>query len=183
MVTLFLANGFEEVEALTVVDVLRRAEIAVKMVSIDEDTVTGAHGIKVVSDARFSEASLIPSRLLVLPGGMPGTSRLKAHEGLMAYVKEQSDSGTLIGAICAAPSLLDALGLLKNRHYTCSPGFESQDSTSVYRDEGVVVDGNIITAKGVGASMSFALELVKQLKGADIADALKQKMVFTHRLD
>ena len=122
---IFLADGFEEIEGLTVVDILRRAGVEIQMVSImGRKELTGSHGIPVVADAVFEEVDFSDGTLFVLPGGMPGTKRLAAHEGLAALLKEKNAEGKRLAAICAAPSVLGGLGLLKGRRAACYPGFE-----------------------------------------------------------
>lgn len=176
-VSVLLADGFEEVEALTVVDLLRRAQIYVDTVSITDDyTVHGAHGINVQTEDLFSEADFSESDMIVLPGGMPGTTNLNTHEGVRCVVKQFAEEGKLIAAICAAPTVLGNLGLLKGKRITCYPGVEPEIQGAVMLRTQVAVDGNIITSRGVGTAIAFALKLIEVLVGEDksreIADAI-----------
>ena len=169
MTYLFLAPGFEEIEALATVDILRRAEIEVKAVSVTETaTVRGAHNICVTADAVINEVQLEGAEMLVLPGGMPGATNLAATEKLTAALK--STRGR-IAAICASPAVILApLGLLDGREAICYPGFEGAMGKAIVSDNVVVTDGNITTAAGPGFSMEFALEIVRLLKGEEKPD-------------
>ncbi len=177
-VYIFLADGFEEIEAITPIDVIRRAEIEVVTVSIsDEKTVTGAHQIPMLADAIFKDCDFNDAELLVLPGGMPGTLNLNKHEALKKLLVDFSKQGKLIGAICAAPLVLGGQGLLQGKNATCYPGFEDQLSGANQTGSPLEVADNIVTAKGVGAAMKFALQLVSMLKDDQLAIDLAQKMV------
>ncbi|MDD3169632.1 MAG: DJ-1/PfpI family protein [Eubacteriales bacterium] len=178
MVYVHLADGFEEIEALTVVDVLRRGEIAVEMVSMTESrTVRGAHDIVVTADRLFRETDYGKCDMIVLPGGMPGTANLGEHEGLSKQLCAFAQNGKWIAAICAAPSVLGKLSLLKGKRATSYPGYESQMIGVDYREERVVRDGNLITSRGPGTAMEFALELVKVLKNDQTVSALRNAMI------
>ena len=145
-VSVILADGFEEVEALTVVDLLRRATIYVDTVSITEDyTVHGAHGINVQTEDLFEEVNFVESDMIVLPGGMPGTKNLDAHAGVRRVVKGFYDEGKKIAAICAAPTVLGNMGLLKGKRVSCYPSMEKEIQGAVISGGSVTVDGNIIT--------------------------------------
>jgi 4-methyl-5(b-hydroxyethyl)-thiazole monophosphate biosynthesis len=166
-----LADGFEEIEALTAVDLLRRADIKTEIVSIAERlTVTGAHGTVVVADIFFDDAVYDKCEMIVLPGGMPGASNLAAHDRLRTQLHAFSNQGKWLAAICAAPMALGRNGLLKGRQATCYPGFEkdlegadilSDPATPVVVDEG----GRVITSRGPATAIPFALALVKALAG------------------
>lgn len=165
-VALFLANGFEEIEALGTVDILRRAQIPVVTVSItDKKVVTGAHNIPVTADATFSETDFSDIDILVLPGGMPGAKHLNEHEGLKELIAEYNSEGKQIGAICAAPMVLGGLGILDGKRATAYPGFEPELIGAKVTGENVVVDGNITTGKGPGLVFEFGLRLVEQIAG------------------
>lgn len=171
-VYIFLADGFEEIEGLTVVDILRRANTEVIMVSVTGDIfVCGSHKIMVKADALFENTDYSKADMLVLPGGMPGTRSLAEHAGLDRLLKEFHAKGGKISAICAAPSVLGSKGLLKGKRATCFPGYEEALSGARIQNEGVVADGNIITSKGMGTATDFALALVKSLVGE--AEALR----------
>ena len=165
-VALFLANGFEEIEALGTVDILRRAQIPVITVSITDDkVVTGAHNVPVTADAIFSETDFKDIEILVLPGGMPGAKHLNEHEGLKKLIAEYNSKGKQIGAICAAPMVLGGLGILDGKRATTYPGFEPELNGAKVTGENVVVDGNITTGRGPGLVFEFALRLVEQIAG------------------
>ncbi|MDO5522572.1 MAG: DJ-1/PfpI family protein [Bacteroidia bacterium] len=165
-VALFLANGFEEIEALGTIDVLRRAQIPLQTVSVTGDrNVTGAHDITVLADTTFAELDFSAIDVLVLPGGMPGAKHLNEHEELKQRVKEYAEKGEIVAAICAAPMILGGLGLLDGKKATCYPGFEPELLGAKTVGEKVVVDGNLITGKGPGLVFDFALQLVETIAG------------------
>ena len=161
---LFLITGFEEIEALATVDVLRRAGLPVCTVSLtDERTVTGNHGIPVVADGLFEETDFGLAEMLVIPGG---TSAFDSHEGLKREVQAFYDKGGRVAAICASPMVLGGLGIQRGRRATCYPGFEKYLSGAILAtDKAAVVDGNVITGRGPGLTLDFALTLVEVLAG------------------
>ncbi len=173
----FFADGFEEIEALATVDILRRAEMNVQLVSVTGDqTVTGAHGVPVVCDAPFEACNFLDADLLVLPGGMPGAATLGDHEGLRELILNYVKQDKPLAAICAAPMVLGKLGLLKGKKAICYPGFEQfLEGAEIVRQQ-VVVDGNIITGRGPGAAIDFALTLVEILEGKAKREELVQAM-------
>lgn len=175
MVYLFLANGFEEVEALTPLDYLRRCEeIQVQTVSVtSERLVTGSHNISVLADLLIDEIDLESMEMAVLPGGMPGTLNLERSEKLQKILDYAAEKGILIGAICAAPSILGHKGLLDGKRATCYVGFEEQLGTAHYTGEPVEQDGSLITARGAGVANQFAFQLIEALRGKERADAIK----------
>lgn len=169
----FLADGFEEIEAITPIDILRRAGIEVITVSISStNEVSGKHNITVITDCLFTEADFTDNDLLLLPGGMPGTKNLEVHNGLKKLLLKQAEKGKKIAAICAAPSILGKIGLLEGEKATCYPGFEDQLLGAILSEEKVVESGNIITAKGAGVAIEFALKIVEVLKGKGIAEKI-----------
>lgn len=173
----FLATGFEEVEALAVIDVLKRANIEVTMVSIsDEKLVTGSHNINIMADAIFADIINSDADLYFLPGGLPGTTNLGTHEGLCNMLKEKFAEGRHMAAVCAAPSILGKLGFLKGKKATCYPGFEEQllGATVLTGDRAVrvVTDGNVTTSRGMGTSIELGLELTAVLTDKATADNL-----------
>ncbi len=171
MIYLFLAEGFEEIEALTPVDVLRRAGLEVKTVAVgNSKTVKGAHGIEVVADILETEIENVTPEAIILPGGMPGTINLEESPVVIETLLRAMSSGSLVCAICAAPSILGISGYLKHRKATCYPGFEEYLDDATFVDERVVRDDNIITAKGMGCAAEFALCIVEALCGKDKAD-------------
>lgn len=174
----FLANGFEEIEAIAPIDVFRRAELNVTTVSVSGDQlVEGAHGIVVAADCLFEELQFEGDFVVFLPGGMPGTLNLDAHEGLKALLRQQSDRGQKIAAICAAPSILGKMGILKGKEAICYPGFESHLAGAVVSTEPIVKAGAIFTAKGPGVAVDFALRIVEDLKGKEIASKVAADMI------
>lgn len=176
---IFFATGFEEIEALTVVDVLRRGGVAADMVSVTgEREVTGSHGITVKTDKLFAEADLDTADILVLPGGMPGTTNLEAYEPLMDKVDEFYRKGKYIAAICAAPSIFGHKGILKGRRACSNPGFESHLEGADVKREEAVVDGTVITSRGMGTAIPFALAILEQFAGAEAAAQMKEKLVY-----
>lgn len=173
MIYVFLADGFEEIEALTAVDILRRAELNVQTVGISSKTVRGAHGISVVCDIMDTQTDPQNLEMIVLPGGMPGTLNLEKSPVVQTFIEYAMQKNLPIGAICAAPSILGHLGLLDHKTITCYPGFESQMPLANYTGNACEQDGNIITGSGAGTAMEFALKLVEQLKGRERAELLK----------
>lgn len=174
MVYFFLAEGFEEVEALTPVDFMRRAGIEVTTVGVGGEYITGAHGITVKADVCDSDVSANDAdiEMVVLPGGMPGTLNLKASAKVNEFIDRAYDKGAFIGAICAAPSILGEKGLLKGKMAVCYPGFEDKLLGATVFQAGVICDGNIITANAAGAAVDFAAQLIAALKGESAADAV-----------
>ncbi len=171
-VYIFLADGYEEIEGLTVVDLLRRANIEIIMVSLTGDIyVTGSHAITTKADMLFDDVNFTDADMLVLPGGLPGTNHLKAHEGLDLLLREFHAKGKKLAAICAAPSVLGTKGLLKGKNATCYPGHEDSLFGANIINNGVVEDGNIVTSKGLGTAIDFSLSLIKIIAGE--AEAVK----------
>lgn len=178
-VNMFFATGYEEVEALTVVDLLRREGIEVNMVSVTGETeVTGSHGITVKMDKLFEEID-DSADMLILPGGMPGTTNLKAHEGLVKLIKSYDAKGKYLAAICAAPTVFGGLGLLQDRHATCYPGMEDGLVGATPLEDNVVCDDHIITSRGLGTAIDFGLAIVGILKDDVTASQLASKIVYT----
>lgn len=175
----FLADGFEEIEGLTVVDILRRAGIETQTVAVTGSVeVNGSHGIQVRADVLFEDMDESGTELYVLPGGMPGTKHLAAHAALGELLLNAAASGKKVAAICAAPSVLGGLGILKGRRATSYPGFEEQLVGAELSEDPVVVSGNIITSRGMGTAIPFGLELVAQLKDQAAADSLAESIIF-----
>lgn len=174
-----LANGFEEIEALTAVDVLRRAGAEVCTVSVTgEDSVTGSHGIPVTADIRFDSADFDEAYMIVLPGGMPGTTNLMAYAPLTAQLKKFASEDRPLAAICAAPMVLAACGILEGRKATIYEGMEDKLAGAVHTPGNVVKDGNIITSKGPGTAMDFALALAAFICGQEKADAVRAGLLY-----
>ncbi|MBR2381278.1 MAG: DJ-1/PfpI family protein [Clostridia bacterium] len=170
MIYVFLANGFEEIEALTPVDVLLRAGFEVKTVAVgDGKTVTGAHGISVIADIHESEYRDATPEAIILPGGMPGTTNLEKSATVINAINQAMNNGALVGAICAAPSILGIMGYLNQRNATCFPGFEQYLDGANVLDARVVVDGNVITSRGMGCASEFSLAIIEYLAGKERA--------------
>lgn len=163
-VFIFLITGFEEIEALATVDILRRAGLDVKTVSLTDDkVVVGSHNVPVIADIMFSEFDASQAQMLVLPGG---TTAYNDHEGVKKEIFAFANKGEKVAAICASPMVLGGLGLLEGKKATAYPGFEQYLTKAVLRtDEAVVIDGNITTGRGPGLTIRFALSLVEQLAG------------------
>lgn len=178
-IAIFFATGYEEIEALTVVDICRRCNVEIDMVSVtEEEQVTGSHGISVEMDKLFSEANFEEYDMLVLPGGMPGTRNLEAHEGLMAQVDAFCGAGKYIGAICAAPSVFGHRGILKGKNACCYPGFESHLEGATVSTNPVEVDGNVITSRGMGTAIEFALAIVALFCGTEKAEEMAKSIIY-----
>ncbi len=177
-IAVHLAEGFEEIEAVNIIDVLRRADLNVTVVSVTEKLdVKGSHGIKIIADQLFDEINYELIDMIILPGGMPGSARLNEHLGLREQILNFNENKKLLGAICAAPLVFGNLGILKNRNATCYPGFENQLHGAIVTHENIEVAENIITAKGAGVAIDFALKIVEIIKGKAIADKLAEKMI------
>lgn len=175
-VYVFLADGFEEVEAITQVDLLRRAGINVVTVSVTgQNQVHGSHGIDIIADILF-EGNLLDADMLVLPGGMPGTSTLMEHSGLRDLIIKYNDSKKYLAAICAAPSVFGVNRLLVGKKVTCYPGYEQNLLDAIIVNQPVVEDDNFITSKAAGTSIDFGLALVRKLCSKEVADQIKESL-------
>ena len=176
-VIVFLAEGFEEIEAISIIDILRRAEIEVCVVSVGEEIkVKGAHNILIDADKLFDDVDFTNYDMIVLPGGMPGAKNLNEHEGVKKQLKEFAESKH-IGAICAAPMVLGEMGLLKGKRATCYPGFEPELIEAIVTHEPVTIDGNIITGKGPAFAISFSLQLIETLAGKAARDEVSNALL------
>jgi len=181
-VYVFLADGFEDVEALIPVDVLRRGGVEVVTVSTtDFPLVMSAHNVGIEADLQFEQCDFADADLLMLPGGMPGAANLAAHGGVCKAICDQVAAGRKVSAICAAPAVVLApLGLLDGRRATCYPGFEKALSEARYTGELVTVDGNITTAEGPAAAFPYAYELLAQLVDRKTSDQVAEGMRYKH---
>ena len=177
MYYILLAEGFEEIEALTQTDVLLRAGVEVKNVGVTGEFVTGSHGITVKSDISIDEAAKVVPEGIILPGGIPGTPNIAKSEKAVELIKAVNAKGGLVAAICAAPSVLGELGLLKGKKAICYPGFEDKLEGAEVTVEKVVVDGNIVTSRGAGTAMDLALALVTYITG-ESSDKLSKAMIY-----
>lgn len=178
-VSIFLADGFEEIEGLTVVDLLRRADIDITMVSImDTKKITGAHDIVIEADELYKDMNFSNMDALVLPGGMPGSKYLGDHSELVELLKSFNEDNKLIAAICAAPSVLGVNGILQDKKATCYPGFEDKLEGATFIKEPVVKDQNIITSRGVGTAIDFALAIIESLKDKKAAKEIAESIIY-----
>jgi 4-methyl-5(b-hydroxyethyl)-thiazole monophosphate biosynthesis len=175
----FLADGFEEVELMAVVDVLMRGNQDVKLISVTgKKEVVSTHGIRIQADFEFHEINCKDADILFLPGGMPGTRNLEMHEGLCSALKEAHSRKKKVAAICAAPSVFGGLGILEGKKATCYPGFESQLKGAEYTKQGVITDGNVTTARGVGYALDLGIELLKLLTDESKAREIKKAIQY-----
>ncbi|NCB93215.1 MAG: DJ-1/PfpI family protein [Clostridia bacterium] len=178
-ICIFLADGFEEIEGLTVVDLLRRAGEEVVMVSImGRREITGSHKIQIMADALYEEMDFSEAKMLVLPGGMPGTKHLGEYEPLTSLLTQWNEKGKMIAAICAAPSVLGELGILSGREAVCYPGFEEKLTGAIPGKKVVAEDGNIITSRGLGTAIDFASSLIEHLQGKEKAEEIKKSIIY-----
>ena len=178
-VYVFLAEGFEEIEGLTVVDLLRRAKIETEMVSVMEGKqIKGSHGIKVTADSMFADVDFSDADVLVLPGGMPGTLNLGNHTELCDLLKKHYEAGKTVAAICAAPSVFGELGFLNGRIATCYPGFESKLEGAIVCSAKVAVHENVITSRGLGTAIEFALKLIEVLVSLEKAMEIREGIIY-----
>lgn len=178
-VCILLADGFEELEAVTIIDVLRRADVVVDVVGVTTATPTGSHGITIQTDHVLGDVAHRTWDLVVLPGGMPGSANLRDDARVRALLRAQHDGGGRVAAICAAPIALAEVGLLDGRQATAYPSFADQLGEVRYRDDAVVVDDRITTGRGPASALPFALELVSQLCGPQRAETIAKGMLVT----
>lgn len=180
-VGIFMADGCEEIEGLTVVDIVRRAKLEMTTISItDKKEVTSSHNVTFLTDALASEVDFDGFDAIVLPGGMLGTLNLGANETVNKVIKKFAGEGKIVAAICAAPSVLGAAGLLEGRHATCHPGFEEKLTGAITSEDAVVMDGNIITSRGMGTAIDFGLAIVECLTDFDeeVVEHVKKGIVY-----
>ncbi len=183
MVLIHLATGFEEIEALTVCDLLRRVDVEVQTVSVTgEKMVEGAHGIRVEADLIFDEAKYEDCTMIVLPGGLPGAFNLQDHKGLEMQIRKFAEEGRPLAAICAAPLVFGAHGVFNGRKATIYPGMEANLNGAEAVDRPVVRDGNLITSQGPGTAMEFALQIVDFFKGEAVTADLRKDLLLERRV-
>lgn len=171
-----LAEGFEELEAVTIIDMLRRAGIEVVVAALAENPVTGSHGIALSADVTLDDVSGQEFDLIALPGGMPGAANLRDDPRIGGIIRRLHEGGRHVAAICAAPMVLAAAGVLEGRRATCFPGFLDRTADLILVDEPVVVDGRVITSRGPGTALDFALELVAQLLGPGARQQIESQL-------
>ena len=177
MIAILLADGFEEIEALTPLDVLRRAGLDVRSVAIGSKIAVGSHGIPVICDMEADEVDPSSLSLVIFPGGMPGSLNLDASPYTDKLIDAVLKNGGRLAAICAAPLVLGRRGLLEGKEAICYPGFEGELSGAIISEKSVVTDGNITTAKGMGVALPFALELVRIICGEDKANEISKSVM------
>lgn len=178
-VYVFLADGTEEVEALTVVDLLRRAGVEVVTVSVmEKKQIISSHKIAIEADELFGQSDYADGAMLVLPGGMPGTTHLKEHEALRKVLSDYQNSGKYLAAICAAPSVFGENGMLEGKRATCYPGFEQALTGAKLTNQAVVTDGQFITSKGLGTAIDFSLELITRLTTKETAEQIAKAVQY-----
>ncbi|MBR1797600.1 MAG: DJ-1/PfpI family protein [Clostridiales bacterium] len=176
-VTVFIADGTEETECLTIVDLLRRAGIEVRLVSIMEsEKIVSSHKVTIIADGQFDSENYDDSDMLFVPGGMPGVTNMLAHEGLKELIGKFASEGKFIGAVCAGPSVLGQAGVLAGKKATCFPGWEDKLNCGEYTGALVEVDGRIITGRGLGACIDEGLEIIKLLKDEETALDIKRRI-------
>lgn len=178
-IAIFFAEGYEEIEALSVVDICRRCDLTIDMISVTEEMqVEGAHGIKVGMDKTFSQTDFAEYDMIVLPGGGGGTKGLEAHQGLMAQVDAFYEEGKYVAAICAAPSILGHRGILRGRKACCYPGFESHLEGAQVTAGPVEISEHVITSRGMGTSIPFGLAIAEVFCGADKAEEMAKAIIY-----
>ena len=174
-VLVILADGFEEIEAVTIIDVLRRAGVDVKSAAVADTRVRGAHEISLMADCRLDDVQSETFDAILLPGGMPGSRNLRDDPRVLVRLRQQDREGGYLGAICAAPIALEAAGVLKDKRATSYPGYDLPSAR--YSEDRVVTDGKTLTSRGPGTAIEFALEWVKILAGPDKAEQLRKDMI------
>ena len=176
---IFLATGYEEVEMLTVVAMVRRAGIEIDMISISDTLeVTSSHNVTIRADKLLTEADFDAAQILILPGGIPGTPNLRACDLLCQKLIEFAHNGKKVAAVCAAPTVLASLGILEGKKATCYPSFADKLETGDYVKQPVVVDGNVITSRGMGTCIDFAGAIIEALKDKATAEDIKKKIIY-----
>lgn len=178
MIYAFLANGFEECEAIAPIDILKRAGFEVVTVGVNGKTAVGAHNIPIICDVTLDEIGCQNIEAIILPGGMPGTTNLENSKPVMDIIDYCYDNNILIAAICAAPSIIGKNNFLKHKKATCFPGFEKYLNGAIITEDSVVCDGNFITAKGAGVAFQFGFAILEYLTDSATAENLKKTMIF-----
>ena len=176
-VSVFIADGTEEVECLTIVDLLRRAGVEARLVSVMEtEKIVSSHKVTIEADGKFDTEDFSDTDMLFIPGGMPGTKHMLEHDGLKALVKKFADEGKMLGAVCAAPTVLGQVGVLEGKKATCFPGWEDKLNCGEYTGALVERDGLVITGRGLGACIDEGIEIIRMLKGDEAASDIKSRI-------
>ncbi len=173
-----LAPGFEEIEAVTIIDILRRGNVDVTVAGLDREQITGSHNISITSDIFYEEIDALDFDLLILPGGLPGSTNLKNNPLVIKWIQNRFQNNQKLAAICAAPTVFQQAGIAKGLNITSYPTEESIFVDSNYLTNSVVKDHSVITSRGVGTAIDFALELVSELSGSDVAKEIKEKILY-----
>jgi len=173
-----LSPGFEEIEAVTIIDLLRRAGVQVTVAGLQKELVTGSHDIAIKPDVYYKEVQQRSFDVLILPGGQPGSNHLKADAQVLKWIQERHSQGKMLAAICAAPTVFHAAGITNNLHLTSYPSEKELFSNSHYSEEAVVTDGAIITSRGVGTAIEFSLKLIEKLQGEKTARTIAERILF-----
>ena len=181
MVYIILGKGFEPVEAIAPCDILRRGGVDVKLAGIGGKTVEAAHGVTVAADCTVEEIEQNALEMIVLPGGLPGSTNLQAHEGLTANIRAFASAGKKLAAICAAPMVFGSCGILDGKKATIYPGMEEYLTGAEPTGEAATVDGNIITGQGPALAMEFALAIAENVKGKETADAVAEDLLYDRK--
>jgi len=179
-VVVLLADGFEEVEAIAIVDVLRRAEIETVIAGLHSGPMSSAHKVQVVPDTVIDTVNADDFDMIVLPGGQPGSDNLNADPRVRVLLKSFDQKGKLTGAICAAPIVLAGAGLLNGKHATSYPSYKEKLGNAIYEERSVVTDGNILTSRGAGTALTFGLAIVERLVNKEKALKIKEAMLITY---
>jgi 4-methyl-5(b-hydroxyethyl)-thiazole monophosphate biosynthesis len=178
-VAVIIADGFEEVEAVAVIDVLRRAEIDTAIVGLHEGNVTSARKVRIIPDTMIDSVRAEDFDVIVLPGGQPGSDNLNADARVKELVRQFSKKGKITAAICAAPYVLANAGVLSGKHVTCYPTYKDRLGDSVYEEKSVVIDGNVLTSRGAGTALDFGIAIIEKLVGRDKALKIRDSMLIT----
>lgn len=173
-----LAPGFEEIEAVTIIDILRRAQIKVLVTGLERDLVKGSHHISIQPDAFYKDINAAEFDMLILPGGQPGSTNLKNNPNVLKWIQDGFNNQQALAAICAAPTVFHAAGITDQLKLTSYPSEEMVFDKSIYLTDTVVKDGSVITSRGVGTAIDFALALVEQLSGPQTAAEIKEKILY-----
>ncbi len=176
-VVIILAEGFEELEAVAIIDVLRRAGIGIVSAGLQEGPVSSARKIKIIPDTVIDKVTSDDFDMIVLPGGIPGADNLNADKRVMDLIKDFNNKGKITGAICAAPYVLANAGILDGKHATAYPSFKDRLGSAIYEEKVVVQDGNVMTSRGPGTAICFALAIVEKFAGKEKADQVKEAML------